>query len=170
MFAVIDPETRALLRVVASGRNLVTAKGETITEAALLSREALAAFGVLPITDPGQPDPALYRVTGQRVVIDGDTAAFAYDAEAIPAADIRAKAIAAIKAQADALLTPTDWLAIRASETGAPIPAATVAYRAAVRAASNDAEAAIAAAGDDTAAILAAAAPAWPELTEGAAE
>lgn len=170
MFAVIDLKTGEVVATPVSGRGLKTAAGETISEATLLSRAELLAKGVIPITDPGQPDPTLYHVTNQRVVIDWPNAAFAYDAEPIPAAEIRAKAIAAIKAQADALLSPTDWLVIRASETDAPIPAATVAYRGAVRAASNDAEAAIAAAGDDAAAILAAAIPAWPKLTEGAAE
>lgn len=170
MFAVIDLKTGEVVATPVSGRGLKTASDETISEAALLSRADLLAKGVIPITDPGKPDPALYRVTGQRVEIDGDTATLIYDTEAIPAADIRTKAIAAIKAQADALLTPTDWLVIRSAETAAPIPAATVAYRGAVRAASNDAEAAIAAAGDDAAAILAVI-PAWPELTtEGAAE
>ncbi len=170
MFAVIDLKTGEVVATPVSGRGLKTAAGETISEATLLSRAELLAKGVIPITDPGQPDPALYRVTGQRVEFDGETATLAYDAEAIPAADIRAKAIAAIKANAAALLAPSDWLVIRASETNAPIPAETIAYRGAVRAASNDAEAAIAAAGDDAAAILAAAIPAWPKLTEGAAE
>lgn len=170
MFAVIDLETGELVATPISGRGLKTAAGETISEASLLSRAELLAKGVIPITDPRAPDSTLYRVTGQRVEIDGDTAALAYDAEVIPVAEIRDKAIAAIKATADALLTPTDWLVIRSAETTAPIPAAIVAYRAAVRAASNDAEAAIAAAGDDAAAILAVI-PAWPELTtEGAAE
>lgn len=170
MFAVCDLTTHDLIRIATSGRNLETAAGETITDASLLTRDDLLAKGVIPITDPGKPDAALYRVTNQRVVIAWPNATFAYDAEPIPAAEIRAKAIATIKATADALLTPTDWLVIRAAETDAPIPAETIVYRAAVRAASNDAEAAIAAAGDDAAAILAVV-PAWPEFTtEGAAE
>lgn len=161
MYAVIDLETRTLVRVVASGRNLVTAAGGAISQASLLSREDLLSKGVIPITDPGQPDPALFRVTGQRVVIEWPNAAFVYDAEPIPAAEVRTNAIAAIKAHAAALLTPTDWLAIRASETAAPIPVEITAYRAAVRAASNEAEDAIATVGDDTAAILAVI-PEWP--------
>ena len=165
MFAVIDLETGELVATPISGRGLKTAAGETISEASLLSRAELLAKGVIPITDPRAPDPTLYRVTGQRVEIDADTGTLAYDAVAIPVAEIRDKAIAAIKATADALLTPTDWLVIRAAETDAPIPAATIAYRAAVRTASNDAEVAVADAGDDAAAILGVA-PAWPEVPQ----
>lgn len=161
MYAVCDPNTHELIRTATTGR-MITLYDERTLSGVAGSREKLLALGVLPITDPGKPDPALYRVTGQRVVIDWPNAAFAYDAEPIPVAEIRANAIAAIKTTADALLTPTDWLVIRSSETGAPIPAATVAYRGAVRAASNDAEAAILAAGDDGPAILAVI-PEWPE-------
>ncbi|SBW09121.1 hypothetical protein KL86APRO_12520 [uncultured Alphaproteobacteria bacterium] len=172
MFAVLDPAT-GKPRLILSGRRLVTPAGETLSDAALLSRAELVARGVYPVTDPGQPDPALYRVTGQRVQIADDGATLVYDAEPIPAAEVRVAKIAAIKAAADALLTPTDWLVIRAAETAAPIPATTVAYRGAVRAASNAAEAAVAAAGDDAAAILAVT-PEWPELpastTEGTSE
>jgi hypothetical protein len=173
MFAIIDTTT-GNPRLVSSGRNLTAPAGETLSDAALYSRAELVARGVYPVTDPGAPDPALYRVTGQRVEIAGDGAALVYEVEPIPAAEVRAAKVAAIKAQADALLSPTDWLVIRSAETAAPIPAATVAYRGAVRAASNAAEEAVAAAGDDAAAILAIT-PEWPELpaatpTEGPSE
>jgi hypothetical protein len=132
--------------------------------------EAFAAFGKVPVE--GIADPATEIETGFTYIPEAGVARPIIAAR--PAAEIRTKAVAAIKATADALLTPTDWLAIRASETAAPIPAATVAYRGAVRAASNAAEAAILAAGDDAAAILALI-PEWPELpastpTEGSSE
>lgn len=161
MYAIIDPIT-GKPRLILSGRRLVTPAGETLSDAALLSRAELVARGVYPVTDPGQPDPALYRVTGQRVEIDGHGATLVYDAEPIPAAEVRAQKVAAIKAAADALLTPTDWLVIRQAEGGAVAPADTLAYRAAVREASNTAETAVIAAGDDPAAIVAVAAE-WPE-------
>jgi hypothetical protein len=161
MFAIID-STTGLPRLIPSGRNLTTPAGETISDATLKTRADLAALGVYPVSDPGQPDARLYRVTGQRVEIDGDTAALVYDAEAIPAAEVRAAAIAGIKAQAAGLLTPTDWMVIRAAEGGTALPTDVAAYRVAVRAASNAAEAAITEAGDDAAAILAVT-PAWPE-------
>jgi hypothetical protein len=162
MFATLDPITGSP-RLILSGRRLVTPAGETLSDAALLSRAELVARGVYPVTDPGAPDPALYRVTGQRVEIDGDGATLVYDAEPIPAAEVRAAKVAAIKAQADALLSPTDWLVIRQAEGGAVAPADTLAYRAAVREASNTAEAAVIAAADDPAAIVAVAAE-WPEI------
>ncbi|SBW13027.1 hypothetical protein KL86APRO_40049 [uncultured Alphaproteobacteria bacterium] len=162
MFAIIDPAS-GKPRLILSGRRLVTPSGDTLSDAALLSRAELVARGVYPVTDPGAPDPALYSVTGRRVEIDGDGATLVYDAEPIPVAEVRAAKVAAIKAQADALLSPTDWLVIRQAEGGAAAPADTLAYRAAVREASNTAEAAVIAAGDDPAAIVPVA-PEWPEF------
>ncbi|SBW12033.1 hypothetical protein KL86APRO_20410 [uncultured Alphaproteobacteria bacterium] len=162
MYAVLDPAT-GNPRLILSGRRLVTPSGDTLSDAALLSRADLVARGVYPVTDPGKPDPALWRVTGQHVERTEDGATLVYDAEPIPAAEVRAAKVAAIKAQADALLSPTDWLVIRQAEGGAAAPADTLAYRAAVREASNTAEAAVIAAGDDPAAIVAVA-PDWPEI------
>ena len=49
--------------------------------------------------------------------------------------------IAEVKAEAARRLAPTDWYVIRAAEGGTPVPSDVLAYRAAVRAASNDIEA-----------------------------
>ena len=101
MFAVIDNGTP---RLIPSGRNLATPSGETLSDAALYSRAELVARGVYPVTDPGAPDPALYRVTGQRVEIDGDGATLVYDAEPIPAEEIAAAKFAALRIERDARL------------------------------------------------------------------
>lgn len=175
MYALDTPDpVTGHLPLIVSGRNLIAPNGETLSDASLFSREDLAAKRVRVVTDPGAPDPALWRVTGQHVARTEDGAVLVYDAEPIPAAEVRAAKVAAIKAAADALLSPTDWLVIRSAETAAPIPAATIAYRGAVRAASNAAEAAVLAAGENTAAIPAVT-PEWPELpaatpTEGSSE
>lgn len=59
---------------------------------------------------------------------------------------------ATVKTQAGGLLTPTDWMVIKASEVADySVDAATLTYRAAVRTASNTIEAAIDAAADHTA-------------------
>ena len=61
---------------------------------------------------------------------------------------------ATIKAQAGGLLQPTDWMVIKAQEVSEYlVPAATLTYRADVRAASNTIEAAIDGAADHTAFI-----------------
>ncbi len=103
MYAILDPISGSP-RLIPSGRNLTTPKGETLSDAALLSRADLVARGVYPVTDPGQPDPALYRVTGQRVEIDGDGATLVYDAEPIPAEEIASAQFAALRTERDARL------------------------------------------------------------------
>lgn len=163
MFAICNP-AHELLRVAVSGRNLVTHSGETISDASRLSRADLLARYVIPIDDSGGPDYRLFRCTGDHIDLDWPRATRVYDGAPIPAAEIRAKAVADTKAMAAALLTPTDWMVIRQAEGGAAVPAEILAFRAAVRTASNDAEAALAAAGDDAEAILAVIAD-WPELT-----
>lgn len=59
--------------------------------------------------------------------------------------EVRAAKVAAIKAEAYRRLLPTDWYVVRRAETGQPAPAEVLAYRQAVRDASDVAEQAIAA-------------------------
>ena len=56
---------------------------------------------------------------------------------------LKSNAIAQVKETAAGLLAPTDWMVVRSAENGTDIDADTLAYRAAVRKASNDIEAAI---------------------------
>jgi len=58
---------------------------------------------------------------------------------------LKSNAIAQVKVTAAGLLSPTDWMVVRSAENGTDIDADTLAYRAAVRKASNDIEAAISA-------------------------
>ena len=58
---------------------------------------------------------------------------------------LKSNAIAQTKETAAGLLAPTDWMVVRSAENGTDIPADTLAYRANVRAASNNIEAAISA-------------------------
>ena len=62
---------------------------------------------------------------------------------------LKSQAIAQTKTTAGALLAPTDWMVIKASEvSGYTVPAAVTTYRAAVRTASNTIETAINGAAD----------------------
>ena len=58
---------------------------------------------------------------------------------------LKSNAIAQTKVTAAGLLAPTDWMVVRSAENGTDIPADTLAYRANVRAASNNIEASISA-------------------------
>lgn len=103
MYAICDLVTHALVRIATSGRNLVTAAGETISDASRLSRADLLAKGVIPITDPGQPDQTWQRVVGDgREVIEWPNATLDYDTEPLSLAEAKAKRRAEIKAARDA--------------------------------------------------------------------
>ena len=85
-----------------------------------------------------RPNDRFYDV---REVYNG--AAVTYDVTPRDLGELKAREVAAIKATAGALLAPSDWRVIRASEGVKPLDEATAAYREAVRAASNVREEAI---------------------------
>lgn len=78
---------------------------------------------------------------------------------------LKAQWTAQVNQTAYTLLAPTDWMVTRKAETGAEIPADTVAYRAAVRQAANDNQTALNAAADIDAFIAVATNLKWPEQT-----
>lgn len=61
------------------------------------------------------------------------------------------------------LLAPTDWMVTRKAETGAEIPADTIAYRAAIREAANENQTAVNSAADIDEFIAVATNLQWPE-------
>ena len=65
------------------------------------------------------------------------------DGNQIVTLGLKSNAIATVKAQAGGLLSPTDWMVVRSAENGTDIPADVLAYRAAVRLASQTIETAI---------------------------
>jgi len=65
------------------------------------------------------------------------------DGEQVVTLGLKSQAIATVKAQAGGLLAPTDWMVVRSAENGTDIPANVLAYRAAVRLASETIETAI---------------------------
>ena len=67
------------------------------------------------------------------------------DGKQVVTKGLKSNAIAQVKVTAAGLLAPTDWMVVRSAENGTDIDADTLAFRAAVRKASNDIEAAISA-------------------------
>ena len=65
------------------------------------------------------------------------------DGEQVVTLGLKSQAITTVKAQAGGLLAPTDWMVVRSAENGTDIPANVLAYRAAVRLASETIETAI---------------------------
>jgi len=79
------------------------------------------------VNETNQDGTAMLDIDGNQVVTKG----------------LKSNAIAQVKVTAAGLLAPTDWMVVRSAENGTDIDADTLAYRAAVRKASNDIEAAI---------------------------
>lgn len=105
MYALDTPDpVTGHLPLIVSGRNLTTPGGETLSDASLYNREELAAKRVRVVTDPGKPDPALWRVTGQHVERTEDGATLVYAAEPIPAEEIAATQFEALRTERDTRL------------------------------------------------------------------
>jgi hypothetical protein len=79
------------------------------------------------VNETNEDGTPMLDINGQQVVTKG----------------LKSNAIAQVKVTAAGLLAPTDWMVVRSAENGTDIDADTLAYRAAVRKASNDIEAAI---------------------------
>ena len=81
------------------------------------------------VNETNEDGTPMLDINGQQVVTKG----------------LKSNAIAQVKVTAAGLLATTDWMVVRSAENGTDIDADTLAYRAAVRKASNDIEAAISA-------------------------
>ena len=75
--------------------------------------------------------------------VDENGNAIMEDGEQVVTLGLKSNAIATVKAQAGGLLAPTDWMVVRSAENGTDIPTNVLAYRAAVRLASETIETAI---------------------------
>ena len=108
------------------------------------------AKGLVWEDDPASFDGRFYWSAGVAKSLD-DVNEVDDDGNAINDADgnqivtlgLKSNAIATVKAQAGGLLAPTDWMVVRSAENGTDIPADVLAYRAAVRLASETIETAI---------------------------
>lgn len=108
------------------------------------------AKGLVWEDDPASFDGRFYWSAGVAKSLD-DVNEVDEDGNAINDADgnqivtlgLKSNAIATVKAQAGGLLAPTDWMVVRSAENGTDIPADVLAYRAAVRLASETIETAI---------------------------
>ena len=114
-----------------------------------------AAKGLVWEDDPASFDGRFYWSAGVAKSLD-DVNAVDEDGNALLDEDgnqivtlgLKSNAIATVKAQAGGLLAPTDWMVVRSAENGTDIPADVLAYRAAVRLASETIETAITNAAD----------------------
>lgn len=113
-----------------------------------------AAKGLVWEDDPANFDGRFYWSAGVAKALDDvnavdeDGNAIMEDGEQVVTLGLKSQAIATVKAQAGGLLAPTDWMVVRSAENGTDIPADVLAFRAAVRLASETIETAITNAAD----------------------
>ncbi|MAB51362.1 hypothetical protein [Marinobacter sp.] len=108
-----------------------------------------AAKGIVWEDDPASFDGRFYWSAGVAKALDDVNAvddngnAIMEDGKQVVTLGLKSNAISAVKAQAGGLLAPTDWMVVRSAENGTDIPTDVLAYRAAVRSASETIETAI---------------------------
>ena len=132
-------------KVIRAGRAWSSAAGHHPANWMLLSDEKKTEIGLVYEADPvvERFDNRFYWAAGVERALDDVTETV--DGETIVTKGLKSNAIAQVKVTAATLLSPTDWMVVRSAENGTDIDADTLAYRAAVRKASNDIEAAISA-------------------------
>ena len=127
----------------------------------LATAEEKEAIGITEMPDAPAYDDRLYWSLGVPKQLD-DIEVTPEDGQPYVQKGLKSQWIAQVKATAASLLAPTDWKVVRAAETGTAVDAETLAYRSAVRVASNNAEVDIR--NVTTVEELAAIVPAWPEV------
>jgi len=109
------------------------------------------ALGMVWVDDPAPYDNRFYwdantpkNIDDVNAVDEDGNPVLDEDGVQVVTKGLKSNAIAQVKATADGLLQPTDWMAIKAAEvSGYTVPAEVTTYRAAVRTASNTIETAI---------------------------
>jgi hypothetical protein len=119
----------------------------------LSTPEEKAAIGITEVADPIRPDDRFYWVDGSNQGTPKDLT------------QLKADWTKQVDQIAYSLLFTTDWMVVRKAEVGTDIPADTVTYRTAVRAAAVSNRAAIANAADFDAFVSVVTALNWPTVT-----
>ena len=139
-------------KVIKAGRAWSSDAGHHPANWMLLSEETKAEIGLVYEADPvvASFDNRFYWAAGIERALDDvnetnedGTPMLDIDGNQVVTKGLKSNAIAQVKETAASLLAPTDWMVVRSAENGTDIDADTLAYRAAVRKASNDIEAAI---------------------------
>ena len=141
-------------KIIRAGRAWSSDAGHHPANWMLLSDEKKAEIGLVYEADPvvASFDSRFYWAAGiERALEDVNetnedgTPMLDIDGNQVVTKGLKSNAIAQTKKTAAGLLAPTDWMVVRSAENGTDIPADTLAYRANVRAASNNIEAVISA-------------------------
>jgi hypothetical protein len=102
-----------------------------------------ARLGVVEVADPPSYDQRFYWGVDNPKQLDDKTETPEGSDKPVTTKGLKSQWVAQIKSTAGSLLAPTDWRVIRAAEGVRPLDQTTRAYRASVRAKSDEIEAAI---------------------------
>ena len=135
-------------RLIREGRSWTDADGiQHPTNWANWSAEEKADRGLVWVDDPAPFDNRFYwdaetpkDLEDKDAVDENGDPVLDEDGEQVVIKGLKTQAVSRTKDQAGGLLAPSDWYVVRKSETGAAIPADVLAYRQAVRAASDTIE------------------------------
>jgi hypothetical protein len=99
----------------------------------LSSPEEKAAIGMVDVVYGSQPSDVYYWISQDAPVYNGTVVEINYTATPKDLFDCQSNAVNATNAAAYSILLPTDWMVVKAIETGSTVPAAWNTWRQTIR-------------------------------------
>jgi 1,2-phenylacetyl-CoA epoxidase PaaB subunit len=142
MFAII--KDNAIEQLIPSGQQFTIEDIQYSNNWVNLSTpEEKQAIGMVDVVYGARPDDKYYWVTESAPVIANNVVEINYTSTAKDLADLKKTAISQVNAQAYSLLAPTDYMSIKALETGNAMPDAWKIWRESIRTSALNAKNAI---------------------------
>ena len=127
----------------------------------LATQEEKTALGVMEVVYAQRPDDKYYWVTESTPVINGNVVDIGFTTTPKDLAGLKANATSSIDQQAFSLLSPTDYMTIKALETNTTMPETWKTWRESVRTTALNAKTAITAS-TDVDSLITASTVTWP--------
>ena len=128
----------------------------------LSTPEEKAAIGMYDVVYGSQPSDVYYWISQDAPVFTGTQVDINFTATPKDLTSVKSNAINQINATAYALLFPSDWMVVKATETSTPVPAAWNTWRQAVRNTATTSVNAVEGAADVDAVASAVSSIVWP--------
>jgi hypothetical protein len=109
----------------------------------LATQEERIALGAVDVVYGQRPDDKYYWVTESAPIVANNVVEINYTSTPKDLAELKKNAIAQVNAQAFSLLSPNDYMSIKALETGTPMPDAWKTWRESIRTSALNAKNAI---------------------------
>jgi hypothetical protein len=160
MFAIVKDNT--VQQIIQEGSQFTV---DSVTYAnnwfQLATQEEKNALGVMEVVYGARPDDKYYWVTESAPVINGNVVDIGFTSTPKDLANLKTNAINQVNQQAFSLLSPTDYMTIKALETNTTMPETWKTWRESVRTTAATAKTAITAS-TDIASLITASTITWP--------